>query len=209
MIRRAFSGSICRGLGAKIKPNASTPSLTAREASCPYCHDGGQIDAGALPPESRRMAGDEPHVTADELARAFAAPGGEGRLAVLRRFPGLASRLDRAGQEALWDEVRRYPDLALMGHVPDALAEAGGVEHLARAAQQEPLAAGASLRALEVIGQRHSRGDEIVREILAGRATAPPAGAQGGDETSGSGRQPDVPPASVQGEDEAVFRRRF
>jgi len=144
--------------------------LKARESACPHCLDSGQIGADALPPESRWMAGGEAHVSAGELARAFSAPGDEGRLAALRRFPGLASRLDGADQEALWDEVRRYPGLALVGHVPDALAEAGGIEHLAWAAEQEPLAAGASLRTLVVIGQRHPRGEEILREILAALA---------------------------------------
>jgi hypothetical protein len=35
----------------------------------------------------------------------------------------------------LWDEMRRYPALALVGHAPDALVGADGVEHLAWVAE--------------------------------------------------------------------------
>ncbi len=36
MIERAFSGVTCRGLGANIKPSASTPNLTAAQASSAF-----------------------------------------------------------------------------------------------------------------------------------------------------------------------------
>jgi hypothetical protein len=137
-------------------------ALKARREPCLHCLGSGQVNVDALPPESRWLVGDRVQVTADELARAFAGPDKEGRLAALRRFPGLAAHLDEAGKAALWDEVRRYPALALLGHVPDALAGAGGVERLAWAAEQEPLAARASLRALAVIGQHHEAGERAV-----------------------------------------------
>jgi hypothetical protein len=129
-------------------------ALKARQEPCLHCLGSGQVNVDALPPESRWLVGDRAQVTADELARAFAEPDEEGRLAALRRFPGLAAHLDAAGKAALWDEVRRYPALALLGHVPEALAGAGGVEYLAWAAEQEPLAARAALRALDVIRQQ-------------------------------------------------------
>jgi hypothetical protein len=137
-------------------------ALKARQEPCLHCLGSGQVNVDALPPESRWLVGDRAQVTADELARAFAEPDEEGRLAALRRFPGLAAHLDAAGKAALWDEVRRYPALALLGHVPEALAGAGGVECLAWAAEQEPLAARAALRALDVIGQHRKARERAV-----------------------------------------------
>jgi hypothetical protein len=104
-------------------------------------------------------------VTPRELAQAFAGPGEEGRLAALTRLPGLAAHLDEGGKRALWAEVQRAPAQALLGHVPDALAQADGVEQLAQAARREPAAARASLRALDVIRQHHPDGEAVAREI--------------------------------------------
>jgi len=106
-------------------------------------------------------------VTADELAEAFASNQPTGRVRALIQFPGLAARLDDEGKEALWREVRSSPTLALFGHAPDVMAEIGGAEHVAYAAQENPMAARASLRALPVIREYHPRGAEIAREIEA------------------------------------------
>ena len=133
---------------------------------CPSCGDSGIVPATSIHPDSQWLAGDKDRVTADELAEAFASDQPTGRIRALIQFPGLAARLDGEGKEALWREVDRSPVLALFGHVPDVIAEIDGVEHVAHAARENPLAARASLRALPVIREHHPRGGEIADAIV-------------------------------------------
>jgi DnaJ-class molecular chaperone len=132
---------------------------------CSFCGDSGTVITSSIHSDSQWLAGDKERVTADELAEAFNNDKPTGRVRALIQFPGLAARLDDEGKEALWQEVRRSPTLALFGHAPDVMAEIGGAEHVAQAAREYPLAARASLRALPVIREHHPRGSEIADAI--------------------------------------------
>lgn len=135
------AGAICPHCGA----------LKNQGENCVTCLDTGWIEREAMPVNARWMAGGARQVTLDDLALAFESSGMEGRLEIARIFPGIVRKLSDRGRQRLIEEARSHPRLALLGRLPDILAEAGGREVLVEIASRHPTLAQRSLRAAAIL----------------------------------------------------------
>lgn len=130
--------------------------LWEQTVTCPAC--GGRYAGGEKCPlcaGSGQIAWDNQNIPRRELREQVVSQAGQGTtsddgyLWLACHFPDLAQSLPV--QKMIRTEVTLHPDRALLGYAPDTLIQAGLVELVFEAARQNPGAAGASLRAQEIL----------------------------------------------------------